>query len=117
MPPDPPVSAIPVDEKTLGKPLAELSAVQFLDILSRGDATDRAALAILPDKKKYELWVEEVSIDRFKVGELLQKLRGEKKKLELEKHQIELTFDPGRNFIDPRVVDVIAERVAEKLGR
>jgi hypothetical protein len=111
------VTAIPVDDKALAKPLAELSATQFLAILSRGDATDRAALAILPDKKKYELWVEEGSIDRISVGALLEKLRGEKKKLELEKWHIELTYDPSRNIIDPRVVDAIADRVVQKLGR
>jgi hypothetical protein len=111
------ITAIPIDDKTLAKPLEEISGAQLLEILSRGDAADRTALALLPDKKKYELWVEEGGVGRIPVGELLHKLRGEKKKLELEKQLGEQTFDPGRGAIDPRVIDAIADRVAERLGR
>ena len=45
-------------------------------------------LVLLPDKKKYELWVDEAVIDKINVADLLEKIRGEKKKLELEKRTI-----------------------------
>jgi len=35
-------SAIPEDDKLLDKPLSELSAVQLIDILNRGDALGQA---------------------------------------------------------------------------
>jgi hypothetical protein len=65
---------------------------------------------IISDKKKYELWVEE-DLGGIKVGDFLQKIRAEKKKLELEKYRliedivlkrvVEDPPDPRRQLIDP----------------
>ena len=115
-------TAIPPDE-TLQRPLGELTAAEFLTALSH-PSVDKRALAILPDKKKYELWVEEGGIPKLSVLDLLEKLRGEKKKLELEKFYIEdikmvreNVFDPEQILRDPVVIDQIADQVAQRLGR
>lgn len=114
-------AAIAADEKLLDRQLGQLSAAEFLQVLGRVDF-DRSALQILPDKKKYELWVDESGLPKIPVRELFERLRREKKKLELEKFriedlklQVEFDFDPTRRFIDPRVIEEIASRVAEKL--
>jgi hypothetical protein len=67
----------------MDRPLGEISAADFLQVLSN-PRVRHPALAILPDKKKYELWVEEGPITKISVRELLERLKGEKKKLELE---------------------------------
>ena len=115
-------TAIPPDE-SLQRPLGELTAAEFLTALSH-PSVDKQALAILPDKKKYELWVEESGIDKITVLDLLDRLRGEKKKLELEKFYIEdvkmireNVIDPAQILRDPVVIDRIAEQVAQRLGR
>ena len=115
-------TAIPPDE-TLQKPLGELTAAEFLTALSH-PSVDKRALAILPDKKKYELWVEEDGIPKISVLDLLDRLKGEKKKLELEKFYIEdikmvreNVIDPIEILRDPVVIDRIAEQVAQRLGR
>jgi uncharacterized coiled-coil protein SlyX len=66
----------------LERPLDELSATDLLRLLG----SDRVAGVRnqLADKKKYELWVDETSIGRLPVGSILDRLRTEKKKLELE---------------------------------
>ncbi len=116
-------SAIPEDDKLLDKSLSELSAAQLIDVLNRGDALGQGSLALLPDKKKYELWVEEGGFVKIPLRELLRRLRAEKKKIELEKFKIEIDlkrsmefdFDPTRRLIDPRIIDEIATQVAAKL--
>ena len=103
-------AAIDVDE-CLGKPLEELSAVELITTLERRSTPQIAA--ILTDKKKYELWVEENPLPTLRLGELLEKLKLEKKKVELE-----LPFDLGEkvnpvlphDFID-RVADAVAKRI------
>ena len=61
------------------------------------------------DKKKFELWVEENPLPRITLGELLEKLRGEKKKVELE-------FGPDfGELINPPLLDRLADAVAERL--
>lgn len=67
----------------MDRPLGEISAAEFLQVLSH-PSVRHPALAILPDKKKYELWVEEGPIVKIPVGEFIERLKGEKKKLELE---------------------------------
>jgi hypothetical protein len=115
-------TAIPPDE-ILQKPLGELTAAEFLTALSH-PSVDKRSLAILPDKKKYELWVEEDGIPKISVLDLLDRLKGEKKKLELEKFYIEdikmvreNVIDPIEILRDPVIIDRIAEQVAQRLGR
>ena len=67
----------------MDRPLGEISAADFLQVLSH-PSVRHPALAILPDKKKYELWVEEGPIVKIPVREFIERLKGEKKKLELE---------------------------------
>jgi hypothetical protein len=115
-------TAIPPDEN-LQRPLGELTAVEFLTALDH-PSVDKQSLAILPDKKKFELWVEEDGISKMTVVDLLDRLRGEKKKLELEKFRIEdvklvreNVVDPAEVLRDPAVIDQIAAQVAQRLGR
>jgi hypothetical protein len=75
-------AAITPDE-LLDRPLGDLSAAQFLQVLNHPKVS-RADFQILADKKKYELWVEEDPILKINVGELLEKIKGEKKKVEKE---------------------------------
>ena len=75
-------AAIDLDE-IADRSLGDLSAVEFLQVLSHPKLTTTQRLT-LADKKKYELWVEEGPILKVPIGEILAKLRGEKKKLELE---------------------------------
>jgi hypothetical protein len=66
----------------LERPLDELSAIDLLRLLGSGSVAGfRNQLA---DKKKYELWVDETSIGRLPVGSILDRIKTEKKKLELE---------------------------------
>lgn len=100
-------AAIPDD--LLDKPLAEISAADLVKALSASQQPQLGV--ILADKKKYELWVEENPVDRIPLRELLDKLRGEKKKVELE-----LPFDIGQ-IVNPPLLDRLAEAVAKRLGR
>jgi uncharacterized protein len=45
-------------DQLMTRPLGEISAAEFLEVLAHPKVR-HPALAILPDKKKYELWVEE----------------------------------------------------------
>ena len=116
-------AAIRADE-LLEMPLEKLTAAQFLVALN-SPQVDPVAIRLLPDKKKFELWTDEGALPKWKLGELLNQLRREKKKLELEKwivefdrkRNVENVFDPGDILRDPVVIDEIAERVAAKLGR
>jgi hypothetical protein len=75
-------AAIDVDS-LLDRPLAELSAMEFIQALNHPKYAS-PSLGLIADKKKYELWVEEGVLGRYRLGDILQKLRGEKKKVELE---------------------------------
>lgn len=113
-------AGIPADE-LLARPLAELSAVELLDILRRDDIADRATIQLLPDKKKYELWVDEEPILRRSLGEVLKIIRVEKKKLELEKWHFEDVRLAVDNVADAggRVRDPAGERglLVEEIAR
>lgn len=100
-------AAIPED--LLDKPLADISAAELVKALSISREPHLGH--ILADKKKYELWVEENPVERIPLRELLDKLRGEKKKVELE-----LPFDIGQ-VINPPVLDRLADAVAKRLRR
>lgn len=115
-------AAIPAD--VLERRLDELSAADFLTALGEAKL-GQPELGILADKKKYELWVEETPIQKIPLKDLIERLRGEKKKLELEKparweylkRAVELEIDPREVFRDPAVIEEIATQVAAKLGR
>lgn len=115
-----------VDADVLDRPLGEISAAEFVGALREAKLAGRE-LTVLADKKKYELWVDETPIEKISVNELLDRIRGEKKKLELEKRpwesfkrDVEFDFDPER-LHDPVIredlVNEIAKEVAERLGR
>jgi hypothetical protein len=113
-------TAIPPDE-LLERPLGELSAADFLTALSH-PKLDQRIVSILPDKKKYELWIDEGGLPQLNLQDLLDRLRGEKKKLELEKfpyEQVKLSregvFDPRELLRDPIIIDEIATQVAARL--
>jgi len=110
-------SAIPPDE-LLERPIEQLSAAEFISALNHPDL-DQAAVRLLPDKKKYELWVEETDVTKLTTRDLVDRLRNEKKKVEIEltvKRQVEIDEpDPKSFVISPDLVEAIAERVAERL--
>jgi hypothetical protein len=116
-------AAIPPDE-ILDRPFGELSAAELLSALSH-QRVPASVSALLPDKKKYELWVDEGVIDKVPLSEILRKLRLEKKKVELEKLRIEVdrkltieeVIDPTDILRDPAFIEQVAEQVAAKLGR
>ena len=70
-------------DQLMTRPLGEITAAEFLEVLAHPKVR-HPALAILPDKKKYELWVEEGPIGKISIGDFIDKLKGEKKKVELE---------------------------------
>jgi hypothetical protein len=110
-------SAIPPDE-LLERPIEQLSAAEFISALNH-PALDQAAVRLLPDKKKYELWVEEIDVTKLTTRDLVDRLRNEKKKVEIEltiKRVTEVDEpDPKNLLISPVLVEAIAERVAERL--
>lgn len=117
-----------VDGDMLDRPLGEISAAQFLDVLQHVRLSPDV-MALLPDKKKYELWVDEGGVAKIPIGVLLDKMRREKKKIELEKRLlvenipkrfVEREIDPG-DFIDPAaregLVQEIVGEVMKRIGR
>jgi hypothetical protein len=93
----------------LDRSLSEISVADLIQAVSAGGLRDRS-IVLLPDKKKYELWVDEGPILKLPLREVLEKLRGEKKKLELE-----LPFDILGRLGWP--VREVFEELGEKLDR
>ena len=110
MPPARGKAAITPDE-LLDRPLGDLSAAQFLQVLNHPKVT-RAQFEILADKKKYELWVDEDPILKVNVGELLEKIKGEKKKVEKEIPDI---VGPVINPERAQLVEEIATLVEQRM--
>lgn len=115
-----------IDPDILDRPLGELSAADFVGALT-GAGLAGHELTVLADKKKYELWVDETPIVKIPLKDLLDRVRGEKKKLELEKRpweyvkrEVEFDFDPT-HLKDPVIRDVlvneIVNEVVQRLGR
>ena len=104
----------------MDRPLGELSASEFLQVL-RHPKLGFSGAAILADKKKYELWVEEDPILKIPIGEIIERIRGEKKKVEYEIPDIiGPRINPGDVLgrIDyGRLVEDVAEEVARRLGK
>ena len=112
------------------KPLASLSAVDFLTALNGAGAVGAHAMRFWPEKKKYELYAEPENLGKTTLGGLLKGVR-EKKKVELEKDlrtevshklpgaEIEV-LNPQDLVINPafrEAVTVIAREVVNQLGR
>lgn len=114
-----------IDPDILDRPLGEISAADFVGALT--GRLDARELTVLADKKKYELWVDETPIDKINVKDLVERIRGEKKKLELEKRpweyqkrEIEFDFDPTKlrdPVIREELVAEIVNEVVQRLGR
>jgi hypothetical protein len=117
-----------IDQDVLDRPLGEISAVQLLDVLQQAKLSSEV-MAILPDKKKYELWIDEGGVAKIPVGVIIERLKREKKKLELEKRFVienfpkryrEFEIDPG-TFIDPvireELVQEVVTEVMKRVGR
>lgn len=97
-----------------GQNLEKISAADLLQALHHG-GLHVGHLTTWPEKKKYELWVEPENFGEIEVGRLIDILRGEKKKVELEKFPgLERFRDPREGFIDPVEgrLDQLADRVA-----
>lgn len=99
----------------MDRPLEELSAAEFLQVLSHPTLIRDAAL--IADKKKVELWVEENVVFKIPLREILEKIRVEKKKVELE------IPEPWRWRINPelqldygRLVEDVATQVERRIG-
>lgn len=113
-----------IDKDIMKRPLGEVSAAEFLQVLNDSRLSSDV-VALLPDKKKFELWVDEGGISKIPLGTLLEKIRGEKKKIELEKRLIvenfpkrmrEFEVDP-RHFMDPHVREGLVEEIVTEVMR
>jgi hypothetical protein len=110
-------AAIDLDE--IGhRPLAELSAVEFLQVLSHPSISVSNRF-ILADKKKYELWVEEGPVLKIPIGSIIAKLRLEKKKVEYEiPPWMKVIPEDGIREVEyATLMEDIAERVGATAGR
>jgi|SRR4030095_11823904 hypothetical protein len=92
------------------------------------DLLKRSLGEISADKKKYELWADEGGLPKIPIGVPIERMRREKKKLELEKRLViegflkrmrEAEIDPTQ-FIDTVVrqglVDAIVNEVTKRIG-
>ena len=98
----------------LSKSLDQVSASDLLQALQHG-GIGIGHLTVWPEKKKYELWVEPENLGKVDVGRFLDIIRGEKKKVELEKYPgLEGWRDPLGAVINPPDIrlDQLADRVA-----
>lgn len=107
-------AAIPPDE-LLERPLGELSAGEFLQVLQH-PAVGKANVAMLADKKKYELWVDEGPILKIDLRDLIELIKTEKKKIELEvPDRIGPVINPA--LAREQLVEEIATVVEQRLSR
>jgi hypothetical protein len=70
------------DDGLEDRPLSELSAADFLTALNQRGLVGH--LVVWPEKKKVELYLEPENLSKLNLGRLVDILRGEKKKRELE---------------------------------
>jgi hypothetical protein len=102
-------ASIDIDE-VLERPLTEISAADFLHALGTPQIGDLRPY--IADKKKFELWIDEDPIIRLPLREILERIRLEKKKVELElPWNKEWLIDPP-----PELIDRVAVRVAERMA-
>lgn len=113
-----------IDKDVMNRPLGELNAVEFLSVLQQARLSPEV-MAVLPDKKKYELWIDEGGLPRITVDRFLEKIRREKKKLELEKRLIvehlgkrlgEFEIDRGQ-LINPVIREGLVSEIVDEVVR
>jgi hypothetical protein len=91
--------------------LGSISAADFLQAL--GTAGGIGQIAVWPEKKKRELWAEPEGLSELKAVDVLNVVRGEKKKLELETHPQASSLGSARE----ELLDQLANEVAGRLGK
>ena len=98
------------------KSLNDISAADFIRILGRRDLVGLSP--VLADKKKLELWVDEGGIFDTPIEAILEKIKGEKKKLELEQQWDSPIIDPGplRQVNYARLVQDVAAVVERQMA-
>lgn len=101
-------------------PLAELTADRFLAALDEEKVLNY--LPYWPEKKKYELWVEPENIGRIPFERIIDIIKAEKKKTELEPYQITVDqyihgdqFIPGDQYLTGRRYQLLLNRLADDL--
>jgi hypothetical protein len=98
-----------IDMDSLGdKQLDQVSAADFLRALNAGGLSLTHYMAVWPEKKKVELFVEPENVGRVRVRDLIAVIRAEKKKRELEPF-----LDVG--FGDPLRADQLIDRIAREV--
>ena len=100
------------------KSLNDISAADFIRILGQRELAGISV--ILADKKKLELWVDENPIFEIPIEAVLEKIKGEKKKLELELPDIygQISNPPIRQQLEyARLVQEISAIVDSKLEK
>jgi hypothetical protein len=105
-----------IDVDQLGeRALTDISAADFLKVLTADSAVAISGLKFWPEKKKYELFVEPENLGGVKIKDLLTGAK-EKKKFEIEKPPGELEWRDPREFLrDPAFIREIAREVAVQL--
>jgi hypothetical protein len=104
------------------KQLDQISASELLAALDAGGVSARN-LAVWPEKKKVELWTEPENFSKMRVIDIINIIRNEKKKVELEKPPGEFIWSkpPGpEGQIDPRIsreliIDELVDRIARNV--
>lgn len=81
-----------IDEEFADRALGDMSAADFLTVLNRQGLISH--LVVWPEKKKVELYLEPENLGKVNLGRLIDIIRGEKKKRELE-------WDPFIRVRDP----------------
>jgi hypothetical protein len=107
-------AAIDVDA-LMKKSLNDISAADFIRLLGKRELAGISV--ILADKKKLELWVDEGPIFETPIEAVLDKIKGEKKKLELELPYDSPILDPGplRQINYSRLVQDVAAIVEKQI--
>jgi hypothetical protein len=104
-----------VNKDIFDKKLGDISAAEFLSSLNNGSFAQY--FGVWPEKKKLELELEPVvdKLKGIKISDFLDLIRGEKKKVELEK------FPGFERWRDPREIyeginyDILLDRLAKDL--
>ena len=101
------------------KSLNDISAADFIRILGRRELAGISV--ILADKKKLELWIDEGPVFEIPIEAVLEKIKGEKKKIELEVPDLygQIVNPPIRQHLDysrlvQDVAAIVERNIAEK---
>ena len=110
-------------DKLESKALNQISAEDFLVALNHSGVAAHT-LTIWPEKKKLELYTEPENLGKVNVGRIIDIIKGEKKKVELEKHPgYETWRDPREQFVNPvqnsglqnAAYDVLVDKLAQDI--